>query len=215
MEPLLKIDSPAIVINESNVDTDVIFPARFLLRIDRAGMDSFLFHDRVHTPDGKPTSFSLEPAKAAGARILIAGANFGCGSSREQAVWALRDFGIQCVIAPSFGDIFHGNAARNGLLAIRLPEAEHARIIATAGLDSSIEIDLLKQTILYNDVTTRFDVEPHVKRALVEGLDEIDLLLKDSLTDIEAFEGRHFAQYPWLEGYDAAAAGLSASEGRT
>ena len=128
--PLIRVESQAISLPETNIDTDIIFPARFLLKIDRDGMDECLFRDRRYAPDGTmQAEHPFNDPALRDAKVLIAGSGFGCGSSREQAVWALVDWGIRVVIAPDFGDIFAGNAVNNGLLPVATPEAAALRSV--------------------------------------------------------------------------------------
>ena len=166
MTPFTTLAGPVALLDRSNVDTDQIIPARFLRKPRSAGYDNFLFADlRSHE-----NAFPVQPHAAP---ILVAGANFGCGSSREGAVYALVDAGIHCIIAPSFGDIFAGNAAKNGLLTIALPNAP-ARLADVA----TLAIDLPAQTITLPDGNTiPFDIDAFKKTCLVAGLDDIGITL--------------------------------------
>lgn len=199
MEPFVTLESVAAPLPEAGIDTDVIFPARFLLLLDRAGLGRHLFHERRHArPPGSPP-FVLDRPPHDRARILVTGPDFGIGSSREQAVWALADFGIRCIIAPSFGEIFHANCFRNGLLPVTLPPADHARILAEAEAARPLVVDLPAQTIrLAGGERIGFAIEPHRRQALLEGLDEIALLLREDADAIAAFEARQRAERPWL-----------------
>src|SRR6202789_4541264 len=133
MQPFKTLTSLAAPLDRTNVDTDQIIPKQFLKRIERTGYGDFLFFDWRQTPDGKPVAdFVLNDPRYAGAHILIAGKNFGCGSSREHAAWALSDFGFRCVIAPTFADIFHSNAGKNGILLITLPEDQVQKLLDRA-----------------------------------------------------------------------------------
>lgn len=198
MQPFTHLTSFAAPLPESDVDTDIIFPARFLLLLDRKGLGEHLFHERRHAKDGSTFVLNRQPWDRA--EILVAGANFGCGSSREQAVWALVDFGIRCVIAKSFGEIFFANCFKNGALPIVLDGEEHAAVMADAEASRPITIDLDEQTIaLSAGLVIGFEIEPHRKRALLLGLDEIGTILADDEALITAFESRHWIQRPWLQ----------------
>ena len=185
---------------ESDIDTDVVIPARFLLLLDKAGLGQNLFHERRHDRAGAPIpDFVLNRAPYDHAQILVAGRNFGCGSSREQAVWALVDFGIRCVIAPSFGEIFFANCLKNGALPIVLDLPRHARLLAAAELGLAVTVDLEAQEIrIPGAEAIPFAVDPHRRRALLLGLDEIGMILTDDLAEIDAFEARHRCATPWL-----------------
>lgn len=199
MQKFTKITSIAAPLREADVDTDVIFPARFLLLLDKAGLGKHLFHERRHARDGAKTDFVLNTAPFDQARILVAGPNFGSGSSREQAVWALTDFGITCVIAPSFGEIFYSNCFKNGALPIVITGDAHERVMAAAETAAPVTVDLEAQTVgLPDGESIPFEIDPYRRRALMLGLDEIDSILQDDGADIGAFEARHRADQPWL-----------------
>lgn len=202
--PLVRLQSPAIVLADTNIDTDIIFPARYLLKIDRDGMDDCLFHDRRFAADGTlQTDFPFNRPELRDAQFLVAGSGFGCGSSREQAVWALVDWGIRVVIAPDFGDIFSGNAAKNGLLLIRLPEAQTAELAEKARTGARFEVDLPGRRFLVDGVEAcRIDLPNAVAEAFINGWEEIDTILNRAKDEIAAFEGRHRQQQPWLFGND-------------
>lgn len=192
MTPVSTIEGGAIPFGRANVDTDVIIPARWLKTISRAGLGRGAFE----TVRAEPGNVFDDPAYA-GSPILIAGENFGCGSSREHAAWALADLGIKAVIAPSFSDIFSGNAFKNGILTVELPRAAIDRLLEVARTDP-IAIDLDAQT-----VTTRFQdrftfhIDAFRKHCLLNGLDEVGLTL--AMDDrIATFEGRRSAETPWL-----------------
>lgn len=192
--PFTTLTSVVAPFPEGQTDTDVIFPARFLLLLDKKGLGKHLFHERR-----AKGGFVLDRAPWTQARIMATGPDFGTGSSREQAVWALADFGIRCLIGPSFGEIFFANCFRNGVLPIVLQPAEHARILEEAEAGHPVTVDLPGQTILLADASAiPFAIDPHLKLALIEGLDEIGAMLKDDLADIDAFEIRHRAEKPWL-----------------
>jgi 3-isopropylmalate/(R)-2-methylmalate dehydratase small subunit len=176
----------------SDVDTDQIFPGRFLKTIKRYGLGGLLFHDLRFRADGSELlDFVLNRAPWRGAEILIAYENFGCGSSREHAAWALRDFGIRCVIAPSFADIFFANCFKNGILPIILPHAVCVDLMADAGLGANgkISIDLERQLVIRPDgARLPFDIDPLRKNRLLQGLDDIDetLLHTDAIANFES-----------------------------
>ena len=173
-----------------NVDTDAIIPKQFLKTIDRHGLGKSLFFNLRYTEQGEERSeFILNHAQYRAAHILIVGANFGCGSSREHAVWALYDFGIRCIIAPSFADIFFNNCLKNGLLPITLVQ-QHP--------ETHFTIELQTQKIHYHDSESiRFEFDPFHKHCLLNGLDDIDLTLSH-VTAIENFEHRQQLTLPWL-----------------
>ena len=184
-----------------NVDTDMIIPKQFLKTIERTGLGKALFDEMRYNPDGseKPEFVLNQPAYRK-AQILIAGENFGCGSSREHAPWALLDFGIRCVIAPSFADIFHTNSLKNGVLPIRLPQEICAQLMddARKGANARITIDLEKQTITRPDgQTVHFEIGAFNKSCLLQGIDEIGMTLKKDKA-IAGFEDKHRKHQPWL-----------------
>lgn len=193
MERFGTLTSVAAPFPEAQIDTDVIFPARFLLLPDKAGLGRHLFHERR-----AKGGFVLDRAPWDTAQILVTGPDFGTGSSREQAVWALADFGVRCVIGPSFGEIFFANCFRNGVVPVVLTGNAYAKVLKTAEAGEAVTVDLAAQEVRIGGVALPFDVEPHRKRALMEGLDEIGAILADDLTAIEAFEVRHWAARPWL-----------------
>lgn len=192
MTPVKAIEGRAIPFGRANVDTDVIIPAKWLKTISRSGLGRGAFETVRNEPGNV-----FDDAEYAGAPILIAGENFGCGSSREHAAWALGDLGIKAVIAPSFSDIFSGNAFKNGILAVALPRAAIDRLMEVARTDP-IAIDLEAQT-----VTTRFqdrftfEIDDFRKHCLLNGLDEISLTLAMA-ERIAAFEGQRASDTPWL-----------------
>ncbi len=183
----VRLAAPLFHLPESDLDTDQIIPARFLTTTHRDGLGAHLFHDRRHHPDGAPREdFPLAALQRHGQGFLLAGHNFGCGSSREHAVWALLEAGIRAVISTRLADIFRGNALRNGLLAIELPAAACARLARCAGQE--ILIDLLEREIrLPAGGCIPFTIDPFARFALLRGADELDLLLA-CLPEIERFE---------------------------
>jgi 3-isopropylmalate/(R)-2-methylmalate dehydratase small subunit len=194
------LTSRAAPLPEADIDTDVIIPARFLLLLDKAGLGRHLFHERRYDRAGAPRpDFVVNRPPFDQAEILVAGRNFGCGSSREQAVWALVDFGIRCVIAPSFGEIFFANCFKNGVLPIALGGAPYAAVLAAAEAQEVVTVDLTAQEIrLPRGEPIPFAVDPQSRRALLLGLDEIGMILAEDLPEIEAFEARHRRAAPWL-----------------
>ena len=195
MQTFTTLHAVAVPLDRANVDTDQILPARFLKKPRSAGYGGFLFHDeRRRDPD-----FPLDRPAFRGAAILVAARNFGCGSSREGAVYGLVDGGIRCVIAPSFGDIFATNAAKNGLLTITLPEAQVGELrdrLRTAP-GTRLMIDLPAETITDPDgQTIHFQIDAFHKRCLIEGLDDIDLTL-ESVDAMTAFDERAAREQPW------------------
>ena len=199
MRPFTTVSSAAIPFLEADVDTDAIFPARFLLLLEKRELGKHLFHDRRYGRDGAPDpAFILNRAPFDRANVLVAGANFGCGSSREQAVWALDDFGIRCVIAPSFGEIFRQNCLSNGVLPVRLAAADHEAVAAAARAGSDVTVDLRARTIVAGAATIPFEVGAQERRALLAGLDQIGLILADDVDDLSRFEAAQRRAAPWI-----------------
>jgi 3-isopropylmalate/(R)-2-methylmalate dehydratase small subunit len=199
MEKFTTLTSVAAPLPETHLDTDVIFPARFLLLPDKKGLGEQLFNERRVNRTGAGPRFVLDTPPYDKARILVTGTAFGTGSSREQAVWALADFGIRCVIAPSFGEIFFANCFKNGVLPIVLGETQHEILMAEARAGRCLTIDLEAQQIRLEDGSgIGFEVDPHRKRTLLLGLDEIGLILSDDAEDIAAFEASQRRERPWL-----------------
>jgi 3-isopropylmalate/(R)-2-methylmalate dehydratase small subunit len=184
-----------------NIDTDMIIPKQYLKTIKRTGLGVALFDEMRYTPDGQEIpGFVLNQPQYRKAQILVAGDNFGCGSSREHAPWALLDFGIRAVISTSFADIFFNNCFKNGILPIVLPEAERDACMKDAekGENARIEIDLESQTITLSDgQKIRFDVDPFKKHCLLNGLDDIGLTLEKA-SAISAFEAQAAQARPWV-----------------
>jgi 3-isopropylmalate/(R)-2-methylmalate dehydratase small subunit len=190
MTPFTAVTGRAAVLERANIDTDQIIPARFLRKPRSDGYNNFLFHDARAADPGFPLAASGNPP------ILVAGANFGCGSSREGAVYALVDAGVRCVIATGFGDIFAGNAGKNGLLTIVLPPDEHATVLGAARDGGEFTIDLDEQHIRFGNHVVGFKIDPFLKRCLREGLDDIGLTL-DETARITAFEAADAKRRPW------------------
>ncbi len=181
MEPMRVHRGRAAVLNRVNVDTDQIIPKQFLKRIKRTGFGVSLFFDWRYTPDGSPNpEFELNQPESQGASILLAGHNFGCGSSREHAPWALLDYGFQVIIAPSFADIFYNNCVKNGILPIRLPEEQvQALMDAVAAGSSELEANLEEQVVgVVGGQSFPFDIDAHWRNMLLNGWDEIGLTMQ-------------------------------------
>jgi 3-isopropylmalate/(R)-2-methylmalate dehydratase small subunit len=183
-----------------NVDTDMIIPKQYLKTIKRTGLGNGLFAELRYDEKGVPLpDFVLHKPPYTEAKILITGENFGCGSSREHAPWALLDFGFSCIIAPSFADIFYNNCFKNGILPITLPQEEIDKLIddASRGANAVITIDLAAQEIRGPDGgVIKFDIDPFRKRCLMEGLDDIGLTMEKA-DAIDAFESRTRTERPW------------------
>ncbi len=193
MEPFVKLTGVAAPIDRVNIDTDQIIPAIHLKRIERTGFGQFLFSSWRFNEDGTPKSdFVLNDPAYQNPRILVAGRNFGCGSSREHAPWALEDYGIRCVIAPSFADIFFNNCFQNGLLPVVLPEEDVRRLMdklqENPGLNLTVDLEAQRIWDDQEDIVLSFDVDQFRKECLLNGLDDIGLTLQhDAL--IASFEG--------------------------
>ncbi|AGK59705.1 3-isopropylmalate dehydratase small subunit [Hyphomicrobium denitrificans 1NES1] len=185
-----------------NVDTDMIIPKQFLKTIKRTGLGKSLFYEMRYDPEtGKEIpDFVLNKPQYRKATILVAGENFGCGSSREHAPWALLDFGIRCVVAPDFADIFYNNCFQNGILPIKLPQSEVDKLMddAERGANATLTVDLEKQEIRGPDGgVIKFDIDPFRKHCLLNGLDNIGLTLEKS-NAISSFEKSTSSSRPWL-----------------
>lgn len=192
-----RLTAPAAVLAGANIDTDVIMPKQFLKGIDRQGLARGLFHDLRFGADGVPDpAFVLNRPDKAGCRILLTGPNFGCGSSREHAVWGMLQYGIRAVIGTTFGAIFADNAGNNGLLLVSLEPEPLAALMAAAD-SGALTIDLEAQEIAAGELVVPFAIEPSLRRAIMLGLDRIGetLLLADR---IRAFEADYLASAPWL-----------------
>ena len=198
MQPFRHHTSLAAVLLRDNIDTDAIIPARFLKTTERAGLAKGLFADLRHDADGTANDFVLNHPPFDKAEILIAGANFGCGSSREHAPWALLDFGIRCVIAPSFADIFRNNCFANGILPIAVEDKETLRnLCAVATRGEEVSISLEDQEVRFGNQSFAFAIEAGRKSALLEGRDAIaTTCLREA--EIAAFEATRATAQPWL-----------------
>jgi 3-isopropylmalate/(R)-2-methylmalate dehydratase small subunit len=201
MEPFKTLTAAAAPLPMINVDTDMIIPKQFLKTIKRTGLGAALFHEMRTNPDGSENpDFVLNKPAYKHAKILVAGANFGCGSSREHAAWALLDFGFRVVCAPSFADIFYNNCFKNGILPIALPQDIIDKLMddAERGANAVVTIDLEKQEIRGPDGgTAKFEIDPFRKQCLMNGWDDIDLTLRNE-TKISEFESRRAKEASWL-----------------
>jgi 3-isopropylmalate/(R)-2-methylmalate dehydratase small subunit len=194
MEPFKNFTGKVLPLNRADVDTDQIIPKQFLKRIERTGFGQFLFFDWRYTPEGKPKEeFILNQPAYQESQILVAGRNFGCGSSREHAPWAIQDAGLRVIIAPSYADIFYNNCFKNALLPIVLDEktVEHFAAAAEADPNYALAVDLERQTVTEPDGKTHsFEIDAFRKRCLLEGLDDIGLTLQHE-DKITAYEAAH------------------------
>lgn len=202
MEPFLRFEAPAAPLPEPNVDTDRIIPARFLRKPRSAGYGNFLFYDERFDREGKPRlGFVLNQPFYREARILLAGENFGCGSSREGAVFALLDWGFRSVVAVSFGEIFYRNCLKNGVLPVRLRPGELATLLAAVERSPGLSVclDLEQQVVGCGRLTFSFDIDPFSRECLLRGLDDVELTLEHR-SELESFEARQREAAPWLFG---------------
>jgi len=201
MEPFKTLTAIAAPLPMINVDTDMIIPKQFLKTTKRTGLGRALFHEMRTQADGSVNvDFVLNREPYKQAKMLVAGANFGCGSSREHAPWALLDFGIKVIFAPSFADIFYNNCFKNGILPIELPQETVDKLMddAERGANAVITVDLEKQEIRGPDGgVVKFEVDPFRKQCLLNGWDDIGLTLRNEST-ISDFEKRRASQSPWL-----------------
>lgn len=177
MEPIRVVEGRTVVLPQANIDTDQIIPARFLKGTDKKGLGTALFADWRYRKDGSPRpDFPLNRPEAQGARVLVAGDNFGCGSSREHAPWALVDHGIRAVVSTSIADIFRANALKNGLLPVVVDAGMHQRLLAAPGLTVKIDLEALALT-LPDGSSTRFSIDGFARHCLMNGVDELGYLL--------------------------------------
>lgn len=201
MEKFTTLDGVAAPLKIVNVDTDMIIPKQYLKTIKRTGLGTGLFSEMRYKDDGSENpDFVLNQPAYRNAKILVAGDNFGCGSSREHAPWALNDFGIRCVISTSFADIFYNNCFKNGILPIVVSHEDLGKLFddAERGSNATLSIDLEAQTIRGPDGgTLHFEIDPFRKRCLLEGLDDIGLTLEKA-DQIVTYEGAKAAERPWL-----------------
>ena len=211
MNPFVEHTGLAAPIDRANVDTDMIIPKQFLKSIRRSGFGPNLFDELRYLDVGEPDSdnsgrplnpsFVLNQPRYAGATVLLARKNFGCGSSREHAPWALEDFGFRAIIAPSYADIFYNNCFKNGLLPVVLSEAEVDQLFAVvvANEGQQITVDLPAQTVVAGELQFSFEIDAFRKECLLNGLDEIGLTLQSSAA-IKIYEAQRAAQHPWVFG---------------
>ena len=201
MQPFKTLTALAAPLDRANVDTDQIIPKQFLKRIERTGYGEFLFFDWRQTPTGEqdPT-FVVNDPRYKGAQILIAGKNFGCGSSREHAAWALSDFGFRCVIAPTFADIFFSNAGKNGIVLVRLAEDQVNTLLQKAQTIPGYQLTISLQDQTVTDdagFKASFEIDPFRKFCLIEGLDDIGLTLRHAAA-LDTYETKH-DEATWLK----------------
>jgi len=200
MQPFTTLTAIAAPLDEADIDTDIIYPARFLTITEKKGLGRYAFHDRRYDGQGRQvTDFVLnrDPWRRAG--ILVAGPNFGCGSSREQAPWAVLDLGIRCIIAPSFGEIFRGNCYRNGMLPVTVGEADHAALLSDARAGGSLKVDLTARTITRPDGSEiAIPIDDGKRDALLNGWDEVMGILNRYASTIDRYEQDRRARLPWL-----------------
>jgi 3-isopropylmalate/(R)-2-methylmalate dehydratase small subunit len=203
MESFTKLTGVAAPLPLINVDTDMIIPKQFLKTIERSGLGKNLFDEMRYDPEGNEIAdFVLNRPAYRRAQILVTGENFGCGSSREHAPWALLDFGIRCVIAPSFADIFYNNCFKNGILPVVLPQEDVDKLMddAERGANAVVTVDLERQEITGPDGgRIAFEVDPFRRHCLLNGLDDIGLTMEKSAS-IDAYEAAQAARAPWLAG---------------
>jgi len=201
MDKFTVLNAKAAPLEMINVDTDIIIPKQFLKTVKRTGLGVSAFYNIRYDDNGAPLpDFVLNKAEYADAEILITGENFGCGSSREHAPWAILDMGYRCIIAPSFADIFFNNSFKNGILPIELPQEQVDQLMesAKAEPDARVEVDLEKQTITRgNQFSFEFEIDPFRKHCLLNGLDDIGLTLEKNV-HIDAFEEKRSSQQPWV-----------------
>jgi len=201
MDKFTTLTGVAAPLKITNIDTDMIIPKQYLKTIKRSGLGAGLFSELRFKEDGKENEdFVLNKPGYRGAKIIVAGDNFGCGSSREHAPWALLDYGIRCVISTSFADIFYNNCFKNGILPIKVSPEDLAKLMddAERGANATLTIDLDKQEILGPDGgKVAFDIDPFRKHCLLNGLDDIGLTLEKA-GEIDGFEGKMAAERPWL-----------------
>ncbi|MGA9009959.1 MAG: 3-isopropylmalate dehydratase small subunit [Xanthobacteraceae bacterium] len=201
MEKFTTLEGVAAPLRMINIDTDMIIPKQYLKTIKRTGLGAGLFSEKRFNDDGSENKdFVLNKPAYRKSKILVAGDNFGCGSSREHAPWALLDFGITCVISTSFGDIFYNNCFKNGVLPIKVSPEDLEKLFddAERGANATLTVDLEKQEIRGPDGgVVKFDIEPNRKKTLLEGLDDIGLTMQKN-AKIDGFEAKAKAERPWM-----------------
>ena len=198
MQKFSKLKSIPSFLSLQNIDTDMIIPKQFLKTIKRTGLGKSLFYEMRYDENGKINNdFTLNREPFNKSKILLAGKNFGCGSSREHAPWALLDFGIKCVISSSFADIFYNNCFKNGILPIKIDDKIVQELAEYSKREEAIEINLEKQEITYGNKVVKFEVDAFKKKCLMEGLDDIALSMA-KISQIDNFEKTLFEDKPWL-----------------
>ena len=198
MDPIIQIKSTTVVLPYDDIDTDQIIPARYINTNTKEGLGEHLFTDWRHDKNGEERlDFPLNDPKSKKATILVAGHNFGCGSSREHAPWALLDFGIRCIIGQSFADIFYNNCFKNGMLPITLNENQIQELTEYSKRKENIEINLSEEEIIFGNKRIKFDIDPFKKKCLLNGLDDIALSLEKS-DKISSYEDKIKKNKPWL-----------------
>lgn len=198
MEKFLNLKSIPSYLPLQNIDTDMIIPKQFLKTIKRTGLGKSLFYEMRYDENGnliKDFTLNNEPYNKS--KILLAGKNFGCGSSREHAPWALSDFGIKCIISSSFADIFYNNCFKNGILPIKISEQIVLELSEYSKRKEEVEVDLQKQEIKFGNKVTKFEIDPFKKKCLIEGLDDIGLSM-EKINYIDDFEKKLEINKPWL-----------------
>jgi 3-isopropylmalate/(R)-2-methylmalate dehydratase small subunit len=199
MEPLTRITSPAAILPDADIDTDVIFPARFLLITAKTGLGRYAFYEKRYENGVERPDFPLNSEPARLAQILITGDNFGCGSSREQAVWALHDLGFRAILSTGFGEIFYSNCFKNGVLPVVISGADLAQVRASAVGGEGLTVDLeAREIVVPGGSPLKFHIEGWRRDALLKGWDEVLTLLNTQADALDAFERRHRADAPWL-----------------
>jgi 3-isopropylmalate dehydratase/3-isopropylmalate/(R)-2-methylmalate dehydratase small subunit len=201
MQPFTRLDAPVAPLPLANIDTDQIIPKQFLKTVEREGLGRGLFYDFRFDPEGREKpDFVLNRPEYKGAGVLVTGDNFGCGSSREHAPWALMDFGVRCVVSTSFADIFYNNCFQNGLLPVVLKAEEVQQLMDEArGGNHMVTVDLQAQTVVSpSGQTFHFDIDPARKHKMLNGLDAIGETLQKA-GDIDVFESRRALALPWTE----------------
>ena len=198
MEKFTKIKSIPAYLSLQNIDTDMIIPKQFLKTIKRTGLGKSLFYEMRYDEQGKSIKdFTLNNEPYNKSKILLAGKNFGCGSSREHAPWALSDFGIKCVISASFADIFYNNCFKNGILPVKIDEQSVLELAEYSKRKEEIDVNLENQEIKFGNKSIKFDVDAFKKKCLIEGLDDIGLSM-EKVSHIDNFEKKIGVDKPWL-----------------
>ncbi len=198
MKKFFKLKSIPSYLSLQNIDTDMIIPKQFLKTIKRTGLGKSLFYEMRYDEKGKMIEdFILNRQPYSESKILIAGKNFGCGSSREHAPWALSDFGINCIISSSFADIFYNNCFKNGILPVKINEEKVLEIAEYSKRKEEVEVDLKKQEISFGNKTINFEIDEFKKKCLIEGLDDIALSM-EKISQIDKFEKQIYSKKPWI-----------------